>query len=86
MKQNQLVFVLTFLLTASVLSTIPVDAQTPIDGQSWTLGWATDMDSTYIVEMDLDWDSEGEIIAYVENNRMAQLELDLSYEFDSWVP
>ncbi len=86
MKQNKLVFVLTFLLTASVLSTIPVDAQTPIDGQSWTLGWATDMDSTYIVEMDLDWDAEGEIIAYVENNRMAQLELDLSYEFDSWVP
>lgn len=86
MKQNQLVFVLTFLLGASVLSAIPVNAQSPIDGQSWTLGWATDMDSTYIVEMDLDWDAEGEIIAYVENNRMAQLELDLTYEFDSWVP
>lgn len=86
MKQNLLVFVLTFLLSASVLSSIPVHAQSPIDGQSWTLGWATDMDSTYIVEMDLDWDAEGEIIAYVENNRMAQLELDLSYDFDSWVP
>ena len=86
MKQNLLVFVLTFLLSASVLSSIPVHAQSPIDGQSWTLGWATDMDSTYIVEMDLDWDAEGEIIAYIENNRMAQLELDLSYDFDSWVP
>ena len=86
MKQNLLVIVLTFLLSASVLSSIPVHAQSPIDGQSWTLGWATDMDSTYIVEMDLDWDAEGEIIAYIENNRMAQLELDLSYDFDSWVP
>ena len=86
MKQNILVIVLTFLLSASVLSSIPVHAQSPIDGQSWTLGWATDMDSTYIVEMDLDWDAEGEIIAYIENNRMAQLELDLSYDFDSWVP
>ncbi len=86
MKQNKLVFFLVFLLGASVLATFPAHAQSPIDGQSWTLGWATDMDSTYIVEMDLDWDAEGEVIAYVENNRMAQLELDLSYEFDSWVP
>lgn len=81
-----LVFLLTFLLGASVLSSMPVNAQSPLDGQSWTLGWATDMDSTYIVELDLDWDADGEIIAYVENNRMGQLELDLSYEFDSWVP
>ena len=86
MKQNWLAFLLTFLVSVSVLGTLPVNAQSPIDGQSWTLGWATDMDSTYIVEMDLDWDAEGEVIAYVENNRMAQLELDLSYEFDSWVP
>lgn len=86
MKQTWLAFLLTFLVSISVLGTLPVNAQSPIDGQSWTLGWATDMDSTYIVEMDLDWDAEGEVIAYVENNRMAQLELDLSYEFDSWVP
>jgi len=31
------------------------------------------MDSTYLVEMDIDWDAEGEITVYVENNRMAQL-------------
>lgn len=86
MKQNKLVVLLVFLMGTSVLATLPAHAQSPIDGQSWTLGWATDMDSTYIVEMDLDWDAEGEVIAYVENNRMAQLELDLSYEFDSWVP
>ena len=86
MKQTWLAFLLTLLVSVSVLGTLPVNAQSPIDGQSWTLGWATDMDSTYIVEMDLDWDAEGEVIAYVENNRMAQLELDLSYEFDSWVP
>ena len=86
MMRTGLVFLLTFLLSASVLSSMPVNAQSPLDGQSWTLGWATDMDSTYIVELDLDWDAEGEIIAYVENNRMGQLELDLSYEFDSWVP
>ena len=53
---------------------------------SWTLGWATDMDSKYIVEMDLDWDADGEITAYVENNRMSPLEVELTYEFDDWVP
>jgi len=86
MKQNRLAFLMAFLMSASVLGALPVNAQSPIDGQSWTLGWATDMDSTYIVEMDLDWDAEGEVLAYVENNRMTQLEVDLSYEFDSWVP
>jgi hypothetical protein len=36
--------------------------------------------------MDIDWDAEGEIVVYVENNRMTQLEIALEYEFDSWVP
>tara|TARA_B110000444_G_scaffold96187_1_gene91109 strand:- start:2788 stop:3762 length:975 start_codon:yes stop_codon:yes gene_type:complete len=86
MKQTKLVLLLTFLLGFSVLGSIPAHAQSPIDGQSWSLGWATDMDSAFIVDLDLDWDAEGEILAYVENNRMAQLELDLTYAFDSWVP
>jgi len=86
MKQSPLVVLLTLLLGLSFLSSMPVHAQGPIEGPSWTLGWATDMDSKFIVEMDIDWDANGEIIAYVENNRMSQLEVELTYEFDSWVP
>ncbi|MBT5391545.1 MAG: hypothetical protein HOL22_04270 [Euryarchaeota archaeon] len=86
MKRTPVALLMTVLFSLSVMSSMPVHAQGPIDGQSWTLGWATDMDSTYIVEMDIDWDAEGEIVAYVENTRMTQLELDLTYEFDSWVP
>ena len=86
MKQSPLVVLLTLLLGLSVLSSMPVQAQDPFEGPSWTLGWATDMDSKFIVEMDIDWDADGEIIAYVENNRMSQLEIELTYEFDSWVP
>ena len=73
MKQSILVILLALLLGGSVMSSLPVHAQSPIDGPSWTLGWATDMDSKYIVEMDLDWDADGEITAYVENNRMSPL-------------
>jgi len=86
MKKSPIVVLMTLLLGCSVLSSIPVHAQSPIEGSVWTLGWATDMDSKYIVEMDLDWDAEGEIIAYVENNRMSPLEIELTYEFDQWVP
>jgi hypothetical protein len=86
MKQSPLVVLLTLLLGLSILSSMPVHAQDPISGSSWTLGWATDMDSKFIVEMDIDWDADGEIIAYIENNRMSQLEIELTYEFDSWVP
>jgi len=86
MKKSPLVVLLTLVLGLSIFSSMPVNAQSPIEGPSWTLGWATDMDSKYIVEMDIDWDAEGEIIAYIENNRMSQLEIELTYEFDSWVP
>ena len=86
MKQSFVAILLTLLLGCSVMTILPVHAQGPIDGSSWTLGWATDMDSKYIVEMDLDWDADGEITAYVENNRMSPLEVELTYEFDDWVP
>lgn len=86
MQQKILVTLTAFLLGVSVLGGVSVEAQSPIEGPSWALGWATDMDSTYIVDMDIDWDAEGEIVVYVENNRMTQLEIALEYEFDSWVP
>ena len=86
MKRIPLVVLLSVLFVTPLTICTSVHAQSPIDGPSWSIGWATDMDSTYIVEMDIDWDAEGEITVYVENNRMAQLEIDLDYEFSSWVP
>ena len=86
MQKNPLSLLLSILLISSLSICTSVNAQSPIEGPSWSIGWATDMDSTYLVEMDIDWDAEGEITVYVENNRMAQLELALEYEFSSWVP
>ncbi len=74
------------LLLLSLCAVPPAAAQSPIEGPSWTLGWTTDMDSPYIVELDIDWDAEGEIVAYIENTRMTQLQIELTYDFDSWVP
>jgi hypothetical protein len=86
MQQKNLVLLTAFLLGLSIFSGISVQAQSPIEGPSWTIGWATDMDSTFIVDMDIDWDAEGEVVVYVENNAMTQLELSLEYEFETWVP
>ena len=86
MGEKTVAFLTTFLLGLSVCSGFSVQAQSPIDGPSWTIGWATNMDSTFVVDMDIDWDAEGEVVVYVENNAMTQLELSLEYEFDTWVP
>ena len=71
MKRIPLVVLLSVLFVTPLTICTSVHAQS-IDGPSWSIGWATDMDSTYIVEMDIDWDAEGEITVYVENNRMAR--------------
>lgn len=76
----------SLLLVFSLFASVPVSAQSPIEGPTWTLGWATDMDSPYIVELDIDWDASGEVVGYIENTRMTQIQIELTYDFDSWVP
>ena len=36
--------------------------------------------------MDDDWDIDGEVIAYIENTRMSQVELELTYDVNTWTP
>jgi hypothetical protein len=78
---------LTVVLTLMSMALPPsVFAQDQFEAPSWTLGWSTDMDDGYTVEMDDDWDIDGEIIAYIENTRMSQVEIELTYEMNTWVP
>jgi hypothetical protein len=86
MKHVLRISAVTLFLTFALFSPLPVAAQSPIEGPTWTMGWATEMDSPYIVELDIDWDASGEVVGYIENTRMTQIQIELTYDFDSWVP
>ena len=86
MTRSNLLFTLVFFLTVGLSLPPTVVAQDQFEAPSWTLGWSTDMDDGYTVELDDDWDIEGEIVAYVENTRMSQVQLELTYEVNTWVP
>lgn len=86
MTRNQsLLFCLALLLLGITLPP-SVAAQDQFEAPSWTLGWSTDMDDGFTIEMDDDWDIDGEIVAYIENTRMSQVELELTYEVNTWTP
>ncbi len=86
MTRNQsLLFCLALLLLGITLPP-SVAAQDQFEAPTWTLGWSTDMDDGFTIEMDDDWDIDGEIVAYIENTRMSQVELELTYEVNTWTP
>lgn len=85
LRRSMIVLATTLLLTGLGLPA-SVMAQDQFEAPSWTLGWSTDMDNGYTVTLEDDWDIEGELVAYVENTRMSQVQLDLTYDINSWVP
>lgn len=54
--------------------------------QSWELGWITDVDGNYEVEMEDDWDISGELVIFIENSRQSELNVNFNLEWDSDIP
>jgi len=54
--------------------------------QSWELGWVTDVDGNYEVEMEADWDISGELVIFIENSRQSELNVNFDLEWDSDIP
>jgi len=52
-------------------------------GGSWELGWVTDVDGNYEVEMEDDWDINGKLVIYIDNQRQGELDVDFKLEWDS---
>jgi len=78
MKFKLLIFILcTPLLLSSVCS------QEPIEIPSWEMGWETDMDGTHTLEITDDNDIEDELLIYIDNQRMIDVNIDLTIEWDS---
>ncbi|MEJ6654111.1 MAG: hypothetical protein QNL55_07075, partial [Euryarchaeota archaeon] len=55
-------------------------------GGSWELGWVTDVDGNYEVEMEDDWDINGELVIYIDNTGQGEITIDFDLEWDSDIP
>ena len=71
-----------FLLVLSLLLALPVGQAQDMQGPSWEMGWVTDVDPKYVVDLEDDWDLTGELVVYVANEGPATLNLDLTYDYD----
>jgi hypothetical protein len=61
---------------------LPSAAGQDVQGPSWEMGWVTDVDPKYLVDLEEDWDLTGELVIYVSNDGPAELNLDITYDYD----
>lgn len=76
----------TMLSLLLVFCTLPAASGQDVQGPSWEMGWVTDVDPKYIVDLEEDWDLTGELVIYVSNDGPAELNLDITYDFDEEGP
>lgn len=70
------------MVSLLVLMGLPAVQAQDMQGPSWEMGWVTDVDPKYVVELEEDWDLTGELVVYVSNEGPAALNLALSYDYD----
>ena len=70
------------MVSLLVLMGLPAVQAQDMQGPSWEMGWVTDVDPKYVVDLEEDWDLTGELVVYVSNDGPATLNLALSYDFD----
>ena len=74
--------VYALLFATVLLCAFPVSHAQDMQGPSWEIGWVTDVEPKYTVELEDDWDLRGELVVYVANDGPAALNLDLTYDYD----
>lgn len=71
-----------FLSVMVLMCSFPVAQGQDMQGPSWEMGWVTDVDPKYTVDLEEDWDLTGELVIFVSNEGPAALNLDLTYDYD----
>ena len=71
-----------FLLLLPI-SSMAVSAQDQLEMPSWELGWDEDMDGTYTLEVNNGDDIDDELMIFIDNQRMSDLNIELTIEWDS---
>jgi hypothetical protein len=75
------------ILAIFILLMMPITINSSAQfGGSWEMGWVTDVDGNYEVEMEADWDITGELVIYVDNSRQGELNVNFDLEWDSDIP
>lgn len=75
------------IIAIFILMLMPITINTSAQfSQSWELGWVTDVDGNYEVEMEADWDISGELVIFIENSRQSELNVNFDLEWDSDIP
>ena len=72
--------IVLFLLPITAL---PVGAQDQLQMPSWELGWDEDMDGTHTLKLVNGDEIEDELIIFIDNQRMSDLNIELTVEWDS---
>lgn len=72
----------TLLVALLLFTGLPATQAQDMQGPSWEMGWVTDVDPKYLVDLEEDWDLTGELVVYVSNEGPAALNLALSYDYD----
>lgn len=70
------------LILLVVMSVVPTAQGQDMQGPSWEMGWVTDVDPKYTVELEEDWDLSGELVVFVSNDGPTAVNLDLTYDHD----
>ena len=65
-----------------LFSALPVAHGQGMQGPSWEMGWVTDVDPKYIVDLEEDWDLTGELVVYVKNDGPTSVNVELTYDYD----
>ena len=80
MKFKVGLIIVLFLLPITALS---VGAQDQLQMPSWELGWDEDMDGTHTLKLVNGDEIEDELIIFIDNQRMSDLNIELTVEWDS---
>ena len=75
------------IIAIFILLMMPITINTSAQfGGSWELGWVTNVDGNYEVEMEEDWDIDGELEIYIDNTGQSEITIDFDLEWDSDIP
>ena len=74
---------LTIILFLLPITALSVGAQDQLQMPSWELGWDEDMDGTHTLKLVNGDEIEDELIIFIDNQRMSDLNIELTVEWDS---
>jgi hypothetical protein len=80
MRFKASLIILLFLLP---ITAVAVAAQDQLQMPSWELGWDEDMDGTHTLEVVNGDDINDELFIFIDNQRMSDLNIELTIEWDS---